>query len=709
MQDEKSDQIEKLKNRSDSSSFEIFKEISTEAFIDRYDMTKLLLGIQRHILVILIFLVITTLLAGMFAFTLMNTYKADAVVIYQEDNKPQTLPGGYTLTTLSIATVLDMIKLPVNFLAVKSILGLTLTTNELEAMMDVPTPRANSNLIHIIARGENSNLVVDLVNTLAKVAVKSSQEFYQKQLQAALQSYSEQLETTTQKLAYQLQEIEAFKKENQYFEMTADYSGLLKLMADTKNRLQNTTLQYNSLLVEYENLKREVANLPDEVPVSSSYSSGYHYSPLENHLGSLQQALAEAKSKYTSDNPKVRQIEEELENVARQSKQIGNVNQIYEINIDKTKLQIDLLKMESKVRATLKMKQDLSNYVANLQKELETLPAKQIALSKILYSKEITQEQQKFLTGAIESVQLMLNVPTGSIDVYSLADKARPLRDSWWVQLLPVFGMLFGLAFGILFSVVLEMMDNKFRTAKEIELYYNLPCLGVIPYLPNLTRENLEEKLLFYIRQLSERLELVNHGSTIKSITFTGPIEGEGKSLISYNYALYCKRIGMRVIYIECKPGESTFFQGKPITFLEDYLKGDGSYHTLISHQKIDWIKVGFKDQGMKELIKSERMRSLWTELYLDYDIVVVDAPGVLNEVYAINLVHLSEISVFIVDSSNIGKPLLDQALSNFENFQVKPSGILLNRVLPIYIEDERIINQFKKEKINWLKRLWRS
>lgn len=694
-------------SRGEPRPFKLFREVNAEAFIDRYDTKKLVLGAQRHVFTILLSVIIWTILGGMLTNMLMNTYKADAVVIYQEEDKPQTLPGGYTLTRLSIATVLDMIKLPVNFQGVKSVLGLDLSPGQIDGMVDVPTPRANSNLIHIIARGENPHFVVDIANTLARVAVKNSQDFFQKQLQAALQSYNEQLEGSNQKMAFQLQEIQNFKKENQYFEMTADYVGQLKLTGETRNRLQSVTLQYNSLLVEYENLKREVANLPDEVPVSSSYGAGYHYSPLEAHLGSLQGALAEARSKYTEDNPKVKQIEEELDNLLKQSRRKGSIEHAYEWNTDKTKLQIEILRMEGKVRATLKMKQDLTALVANLERDLESLPAKQITLSKLLYGKEITEEQQRFLYGAIESVQLMLNIPAGSIDIYSLSQKAAPLRDGWWVQTLPIFGLLFGFGFGFLLAIIMEMSDTKFRTAKEIELHYNLPCLGVIPMIPNMTPANGESRTLFFIRLLAERLEWYSKGGAIKSVAFTNAFGHGGKSEIAYYYALYCKKVGMKVVFLGCSLDSDLFKKEKPALSLESYLQGKGDYNLLISEGEVDSIRMTTEEPAMKELVKSEKMRTLWARLSSDYDVIVVNTPGVIEQEYAINLVHFTEMSVFVVDSSTITKSILDQSLGYFEHFHVKPTGILLNKVLPVYIEDERVHLEFKKNRFKWLKKIF--
>ena len=125
--------------------------------------------------------------------------------------------------------------------------------------------------------------------------------------------------------------------------------------------------------------------------------------------------------------------------------------------------------------------------LATVEKKLETLPADQMAFSKLLKANQSTEERVAFLTKAVQSIQLLSNVPRGSLELYQLAEKAKPLRDSWWVYSLPLIGLLSGLFLGIGASLILEMRDPHFCTAQQLDKSYTLPTLAVIPQLPELT------------------------------------------------------------------------------------------------------------------------------------------------------------------------------------------------------------------------------
>jgi len=105
----------------------LFKKINSEDFSDMYDVRKLFLGIQRHILLILIMMMAWGLLGGYATYKFLTTYEAEAIVLYQEEERTsKNIEGGFTIINLSMATVLDMIKLPKHFESVKTTLGLDL-------------------------------------------------------------------------------------------------------------------------------------------------------------------------------------------------------------------------------------------------------------------------------------------------------------------------------------------------------------------------------------------------------------------------------------------------------------------------------------------------------------------------------------------------------------------------------------------------------
>lgn len=705
MDDQKKSEAEKEAQSPDYQKSSLFKEASSEEFVERFDTKKLFLGVQRHLGLAIASMILFGLLGGWGTYHFLTTYKAQAVVLYQQDI-PKTLPGGYLLSNFTLPTVLDLIKLRSNFQAIKSMLGLDLSLKELEAMVDVSTPRNNSDLIHITARGDNQNLVIDIANTLAKLVVKTSQEFYRRQLQTALDNFKNELEIIRQRLALQVQEIEDFKKSYQYFEMNAEYAGLLAQLNEARTKYDNSALRYNSLLVEYENLKREAANLPPERASALDLQSN----PLQSRVLGLQTALAEARAKYTKDNPKIKLLENEINDLLKQLKNANIQNRLREPNSTKEKLNIELMRMQGRVRAAQKIKQDLALNLSKIEKQLANLPSQQMAFSKLLHAKQITEEQMKFLNNAVESTQLMINVPRGSIELYQLAEKALPLREGLFIELLPIIGMIFGLGFGMCCAIFLEMQDQGIWTIKQVELSYHLPCLLVIPEIPSLTKITAEDKVLFFIRILAERLERVSKKNTPFSVVFTSSLEGEGKSFLAYHLARYYSSLNKKVIFIEFDYHKNPFLPQLPQTYcpVESYLKEEIPWEEVIIPGKPDLIVVGQTELHMKELIKSKNMQNLMDHLKSSYEIIIIDGPGIIQEDFSPNLISFADLSVFVIGSTVVKKNTIDESLRELENYGIKPCGIVLNHVLPVYIDDERIKIYTKKLK-NWKVRSFKT
>lgn len=688
----------------------LFKKIESDDFRELYDVQKLLMGAQRHILLILACMVAFGVGGAYLSYLFQTTYEAESVVLYQKEQaESKNIEGGFTITNLSLPTVLDLIKLPAHFEAVKINLGLDLDPRQLDSMVSVPIPKNESNLIRIEVRASNPNLAVDIANTLAKVSVKSSQEFTKRQYQMALNGYEAQLAVVRRKLSGQIQRIEDFKIANQYFDMTPEESTFLSKVEEARKEMNKASTDYNSQLVEYENLKREAANLPNYVPMTM----GANNSPLQTRILSLQAAVAEARAKYTKDNPKLLQMENELTDLLRRNKADHpgeGEEKFYQKNEMKDKINLELLHLQSKVRSAEKVREEVGMRVKALELELAKLPVQQMALVKLLQSKDVTQDQLKEMNKAVELAKLMVNSPQGSIELYQLATEGKPWKQGIFIDLIPLICLLLGLGIGFLIAIFLEVNDSKIRTAKQIEMNYSMPCALTIPELSGINPRTAEHKMLFFIRNLVDFIDKERGKKHLKQgcvITVTSSVSYEGKSLISTLAANYYAKLDHKVILLEMDRKVNPFVQtASPKSSLSDYLQGRAALDEVIAHDKYDYMKLSQNEPGMKELLKGKLASALWKELRSKYEIILVDAPGVIEEDYAVNLSTAADLTLLIIGSSHVTKSMIDESLTVLDSAHSRPCGILLNRVNKGYISDKRILLEIKKTRGGILKEL---
>lgn len=690
----------------------VFKVNEGEEFQDRYDLHKILAGIPRHLFTIIGSTLLFSLLGIFGTWHYLSNYKAESIVVFQLD-ETKTLPGGIPLTSINLATAVDMVEIPVNLQGLKSMLGLDLSVKELQEKIDVAPPRLNSNLIKITAFQSNPNLAIDMANTLARISVKASQDYYKDQLKVALYNYRDQLETTNQSLAKQMSDIQNFKSTHHYFEMDDKNSVILARLVDLRRKLQDADLQYSGMLVEYENLKRETERM-GEMTLGGNTSDP----SARMRINALENALVDARMKYSKDNPKLKSLESELKELRQGSGgSAGNLDLNSTDGNDnlsiRDRMQVELMRLQGKVRSAQKMKEDLTASMATLEKQLETLPSEQVEFNKLLQNKRIYEEQVQFLNNSIDLTQLLLNTPRGSLGLYQLADRAYPLKESWWVKVLPLIAGIFGFLTGLVLAFVQEMRDAFLRTPKQIDMNYTVPSLGVIPEIAGLNKSNAEAKTLFYIRDLVEKIEKKeatlgfpqNHPL---SLTVISPINGDGKSLISYHLALYYQRLNRKVMLLEFDPKGESYIQAdmSKIATIPQYLRGQKNISDVIIRGKFDSMKMGKDDPEMKELIKSQRMRDLWKWINEEYQIIIIDAPGIIQEGYAGNLAGFTDLYVLIAGSSKSDKERVDTALKELEFQYARPAGILLNEVPHVYIFDQRVIGEMDKQPNRFLHKL---
>lgn len=686
-----------------TESSRIFKDIDEEDFESKYDKKKIFLGLRRHLLIIFLPALLFGALGGIYTWDNLTNYRATALLLYTEDIVKGTDIKEFNISELTLPTTVELIITPAHLDALISILGLDMTPDELEEHLIVPTPRRSSAVVEVTATADNPNLAIDIANTLARISVRTSKEHLQSQYHKALNTFQKEIEEVKKKLGQENKEIENFKMKNLYLEMGADYKMIINDMLSAKEQLEKARVEYDSLLVQYENIKRGMGNLPENVAIGIESAQ----SPVSSQILQLRAELSDARARYTESNPKVIRLKKQLDALTGKEEEDEMAKEGPDITFqEKPQTNLDLMRMQATVRAAQKRVQYLEERLADIQEAIKDVPTEQMKLSKFLSDKAATEKRLEKLNENFNTIMLKLNSPEGNLQLYLSAEKAEPKSTKRLVYLMPFIGFVFGLIFGTLAAFLLELIDAKLRTKKQIEISYKTPIFSVIPLITQIKRRNREKKFLTFSRQLSDRLLIVEQKLKEQNkiqknkgfiTAFISCENGAGKSSLSAELRNYYIKIGKRVVLLELDPhnGSETHLATE-IPSLYSYFQGEVTLSEMRSKEPLSIIKLGNITTNITEKIKSNIFSDLIHQLENEYDYIIIDAPAILREEYGAYLGGLADALIMIIESSQDVKKQVDAVFEELESLDIIPSGIVLNKVLKHYIDNEKLLRELK-------------
>ena len=105
--------------------------------------------------------------------------------------------------------------------------------------------------------------------------------------------------------------------------------------------------------------------------------------------------------------------------------------------------------------------------------------------------------------------------------------------------------------------------------------------------------------------------------------------------------------------------------------------------------------------------IDSSYMNRLWETLNESYDLVIVDSPGLIDDDYAMNVAEFADMCVYVLNSPKTNISFVNSSLQLLGHSRIKPAGIVLNQVLPTYIDDPRVKRQWERNRWSTVSRFW--
>lgn len=347
---------------------------------------------------------------------------------------------------------------------------------------------------------------------------------------------------------------------------------------------------------------------------------------------------------------------------------------------------------------------EYENAMSNFQKTKENLDAASVAaleLDRLSVQYQAKDNELKInqaildqLHARIREVNMMGNrEETGArkVDAAVPADLHRYVEPK--ITLYIGLGVVGGLGLGLAFAFFVAFIDDRVKSAFDIESVVGLPLLGVIPQIKKMEQpdkaqivvNNADRQVAEAFLTLHSSLRLRDEAKDAKVILTTSTIPGEGKSFTTTNLALTYASHGDRVCVIDCdlrKPNVHKSFRKENLRGLIDVCAGAATLDDVILrdvHPNLDVITTGGRAKNPTQILNSKPFEIMLSELRKRYDRVFIDSPPLAAVSDALVVLPLVDGSVFTIFFNKVRRKAAQAAARRLLESNVPCYGAVLN------------------------------
>lgn len=352
---------------------------------------------------------------------------------------------------------------------------------------------------------------------------------------------------------------------------------------------------------------------------------------------------------------------------------------------------------EARIQSTLRATYDaarareveLTRQVNGLKASLLDVRGRSIQYN--IYQREVDTNRQLYdgLLQRYKEIGIAGGVGVNNISIVDPADlPQRPSSPNLVVNLL--IALLGGVGLGIAVALVLDQIDESISDPRSVESTFGVPLLGIIPKVESdeIRVELLDRKSALAEAYLSAQTSLsfaTSHG-TPRSIAVTSTRAAEGKSSTSLALAHSLARAGRRVVLVDAdmrSPSVHDLLEVPNHAGLSNYLAGSDDLSALVHHideYGIAAMTAGPPPPNAAELLSSDRLGKLLSELSERFDHVIIDVPPVMGLADAPLVARATESTVFVVQSHATGTSAARVAIRRLIDANANLVGILLTK-----------------------------
>lgn len=255
------------------------------------------------------------------------------------------------------------------------------------------------------------------------------------------------------------------------------------------------------------------------------------------------------------------------------------------------------------------------------------------------------------------------------------------------------FGLALGVLLGLGLALLRQMFDTTVRNDADVDELTEEPVIGAVHYDPRAGKEPLivqtdpASPRSEAFRALRTNLMFVDAANHPRTLLLTSSIPGEGKSTTIANLALTLAQSGSSVCLVEAdlrRPRLLEYLGLEGAAGLTDVLIERARLDDVLQPygaDKVEVIGAGAIPPNPSELLASDSMSRVLTQLSARFDYVLIDTPPVLPVTDAVVLSTKVDGVIVLVGTTIVRKEQLSATLESLSAVDNTLLGLVLNRI----------------------------
>ena len=574
--------------------------------------------------------------------------------------------------------------------AVEELQGLfpSLTYQELVRNLNI-IPNDGGKTLIVQYSDTDPEKVLSILDVLSKTFLRYSLEDRQDDIQRGLDFVNGQVPIARERVNELELELEKLSQESnlidpvlQAQQLTAQKAEFSSTQLELRVQIERSEKLYADLVLELEQR--------GELAATSILLQNERYQSLLNQLADVDSQLASYLSLYIDDSPEIAVIEGHRSNLEPLLYREG------------FRVQEQLA---SHIQELRDHDQTLSNLIGTLDGEINSLSTFSRQFNSIQRNRNqlLTKREALRIDAAQRQTPWEILTPLGTTAQASSA--------SILPQLL--LGSVLGLLLGSAMAVIVDRMQNKIHTIKELKDAVRSPILGNIPhnqlledglslilskqsfsenavtvegYAPS--RESSIGPFLDAFKRLVTNIKLDGPVNQIKSLTVSSAIQNEGKSSISFYLAYSSAVLGHRTLVVDTDLRHPTLHKLCNVS----NEKGASSYllgETLLAESLINlpieenlfFMPAGPVPKEPAKVLSSKKLEAFCQQVYEEFDLVIFDTPPLLGSADAFMVATKTQGLLLACRLGQLDFTQLQSALDELYIAEIPMIGVVANDV----------------------------